>query len=115
MNSRMWRALGVLGWAAIAVLSLLPAENRPHTGAGGVSEHFLAYALVSACWVLGGLERRALLFVLAAVAVGAGVFELAQIYVPGRTAEWAGLWSAVAGVAAGSLAAALVRRVTASS
>lgn len=50
MNSHKLRRLstiaGYAGYAMIIVLSLLPAQARPHTGVGGEYEHWVAYALV---------------------------------------------------------------------
>ena len=41
--SRMARVLVWLSVVAITVLSLLPGDYRPHTGAPGRVEHFAAY------------------------------------------------------------------------
>lgn len=72
---------------AIAVLSLIPSQARPHTGLPGQLEHFLAYFLTA---FLLGVQRskpgyRAVLTI--ALCAYAGILETLQLWIPGRTAQ----------------------------
>ena len=97
--------LGVVGWVAIVVLSVLPGSARPHSGASGFSEHFVAYAAVAFCLCYGIESKRKRLMVLVGLIVSSGFLELLQTYIPGRTAELKGLLSAAAGAMLGFCAA----------
>ena len=47
------RALAWIGILAIIVLSVVPAVDRPVTGAGQLFEHFTAFALVAGVYAIG--------------------------------------------------------------
>src|ERR1035437_6890143 len=47
------RALAWIGILAIIVLSVVPAIDRPVTGAGQLFEHFTAFALVAGMFAIG--------------------------------------------------------------
>lgn len=88
------RIAGWLGVAAIVALSVVPGPERPHSGLPGRIEHVAAYALTAAALVFGYRAARTRLR-LAALLVGlAGAMEVAQIWIPGRTAH---ILDAVAG------------------
>lgn len=95
--------------AAVAAASLLPDGLMPNIGAGYVA-HFMAYlafALAAALgygWMLGYSVLLAL-----AVAL-AGVFELAQLLLSGRTGSWADFAFGSIGALAGVTLAHLIRR-----
>ena len=64
-----------LAWAcvvAIAILSLIPGDNRPHTGLPGRGEHFIAYAGAAFLFTPGyrGLHQRILALIGLAIASG---------------------------------------------
>lgn len=101
--------LGYGGWLAIIVLSVLPADERPHTGYGGFYEHFVAYAMVAGCLALA-YQGRKLIYLFVALVAGSGLLELAQQFIPGRTCELEGVTSALAGVITAALAVNLLRR-----
>jgi hypothetical protein len=102
--------LGMVGWVAIVVLSVLPGSARPHSGASGFSEHFVAYAAVAFCLCYGIESKRKQLMVLVGLIVSSGLLELLQTYIPGRTAELKGLLSAAAGAMLGFCAAWVLYR-----
>lgn len=80
------------GWCSVAiliVLSILPGSERPHTGAPGHVEHFLAYGGTGAFLAFGASTRALILRALALSALS-GLLELAQLWVPGRTGEIGG-------------------------
>ncbi|MEP7173237.1 MAG: VanZ family protein [Aestuariivirga sp.] len=81
---------GYVGYAMIVVLSLLPAQTRPHTGIGGEYEHWIAYALVGGAFAAGYSTTRARLFAGLALTGNAAILELLQNFIPGRTPEFTG-------------------------
>lgn len=103
---------GYVGYTMIVVLSLLPAQTRPHTGVGGEYEHWIAYALVGGAFAAGHLARPARLFAGLALTVSAAMLELLQNFIPGRTPELSGFLAsslgAWFGIFLGALAAFLL-------
>jgi VanZ family protein len=81
---------GYVGYVMIVVLSLLPAQTRPHTGVGGEYEHWVAYALVGGAFAAGYSTTRAGLFAGLALTGSAAILELLQNFIPGRTPEFTG-------------------------
>lgn len=68
---------------ALVLLSLVPGNDRPHTGYSGNIEHFIAYAgtaLFTSAFLPPMRGWRTVLILSAASLL----FELAQIYIPGR-------------------------------
>jgi hypothetical protein len=51
------RAIGLACVAVIMVLSLLPADERPHTGSSGQLEHTVAY-FGTAVFLAAGFRKR---------------------------------------------------------
>ncbi|WP_246155012.1 VanZ family protein [Methylobacterium oryzihabitans] len=105
-------ALGLASVAAvvlICVLSLVPGNERPHTGAPGQVEHFIAYALTGAVLTVRLRSRRTAIML--GLVVLAAVCETGQIWVPGRTAQVVDFLASSAGAVTGTLlaGAALVR------
>jgi hypothetical protein len=47
------RVLAWIGSLTIIVLSVVPADDRPVTGAGHLTEHFAAFAPVAAAFAIG--------------------------------------------------------------
>jgi VanZ family protein len=97
------RSAAVCAWIALAVLSLVPGAERPHTGAPGNVEHAVAYALTG--WVTAvALWRAHRGYIAAALILAAAAFEVCQIWIPGRGAavdNWlASSFGAVIGVVA---------------
>ena len=84
------RAARIVGWAGIAaitVLSLVPGSERPHTNLPGMAEHFAAYACTGFALSLAYRGLRERLIFLAALGAASGVFEILQIWIPGRGCE----------------------------
>jgi hypothetical protein len=111
--ARLLRPAAIVAVAAILALSLVPGGLRPHTAASGNLEHATAYALAA---VVAGLAWRASLGWRGPLAFSilAGLLEVAQIFVPGRSAgidNWAAsTCGAVIGIAvAATLRARLAR------
>jgi VanZ family protein len=68
----------------LAVLSLVPGDERPHTGLAGQYEHVMAYALAGFVTRLAG-HRIPSRWQLVAFSLAAGAFEICQIWIPGRS------------------------------
>jgi VanZ family protein len=79
------RALAWLGLLAIIGLSVVPAVDRPVTGAGQWFEHFAAYALVAGAFAVGYSFSLARLILCAFVFCGG--IELLQVPLPTRHAR----------------------------
>lgn len=101
-----WTTLPVL-----ALLALLPTEEMVRTGADGRLEHFVAYAGTMALFALGHHARYGIARIAASLVAYAGVLELGQNLVPGRSPAFIDFAAGGAGVAATALLAAwLLRR-----
>ncbi len=77
-----------LAWTCvvvIAVLSLLPGGDRPHTGLPGRTEHFIAYAGTGFLFALSYSDLRHRVMAWAGLAIASCVFEVLQNFVPGRS------------------------------
>lgn len=95
--------------AAVAAASLLPGRLMPDIGAG-FAEHLAAYVAFALVAALGyGWRLGYALLLLSSVAL-AGLFELAQLLLPGRTASWADFAFGSLGAIAGVSCAHLIRR-----
>ena len=68
-----------------SLLSLVPGAERPHTGAPGRAEHFVAYGGTGFLLALGYLGWRQRLVAWIGLAAASGVFEILQNFVPGRS------------------------------
>ena len=102
MLDGLLRATAVCTWLTLAILSLVPGQDRPHTGFSGDVEHAVAYfgaALITRL-ALGGVRSR---WQVLAFSAASAAFEVAQAFIPGRHAgidNWA---ASSAGAAAGIL------------
>jgi VanZ family protein len=90
MTAHLDRLVQWLSYAAvlgIIVLSLVPGNARPHTGAPGQGEHTIAYLLTAFLFGLRSASwpqlLRAGIFLLAC----AGILEIAQLWVSGRNSQ----------------------------
>jgi hypothetical protein len=96
----------VCGWAAvaaIAILSLVPGDLRPHLLSVSQLEHFAAYLVAGAVLIMGYSGVRPAVTIASALPIYAAILELLQLWVPGRSARLidvvAGSLGAWAGVA----------------
>jgi len=102
---------GTIGYIIIVILSVVPAADRPHTGAGGGSEHFAANLLVAAALSFGLATNRLRIAALFFLCASAGVLEILQRYIPGRNSELWGFFTSSMGAALGLLIGAIVLRL----
>lgn len=98
------KALAVALWLVITVLSLVPGEERPHTGFSGNVEHFVAYAGTAGITALAFLPPTVPAIMLGFSAASA-VFEICQIYIPGRTSGFDNWFASTLGALAGAYVA----------
>lgn len=103
----MLMLLRLLGWTAIvaiAILSLVPGELRPHIGTPHYFDHFAAYCLTAAVLALAYRGRLSDFALFAWLTAYAGALETAQLWVPGRMAQIsdfsAGLVGSLVGIVA---------------
>ena len=104
----MWSApvaLGfatLIGWAALAVIAVLPAGAWPHTGLRGNVERALLYFIVAAVTRATITDHQTRLQI-AALAGMAVVFEVGRFWFAGRSNGWVGWMSSTAGVIVGAV------------
>jgi hypothetical protein len=105
----------VTGWAcvvALIVLSLVPGNERPHTGGlPGQIEHVIAYCGTAALLGLGYPTAKARFGMVAMLALLAAVLEMAQLWVPDRHTRFIDFAASTAGACLGILAMAVVDRL----
>lgn len=78
------RILGALAVIAIAALSLVPGELRPHTPAPKEAEHFVAYLGAAVILSFGFGKRGFPFFAVLLLSVFSAAIEVAQLWIPGR-------------------------------
>ena len=81
------RAAGICNVVLIVVLSLLPGSERPHTGLLGEGEHFIAYILTAGLLALGFQSLAQRVSIVLGLALLAGLLEILQLWVPGRSSQ----------------------------
>ena len=79
------RGLAWFGILAVVILSVVPANERPVTGAGQTFEHFAAFALVAGTFAIG--YRLSLMRLLLLAFLFCGGIELLQVPLPTRHAR----------------------------
>jgi VanZ family protein len=90
---RAWRwrtplkTVKIAGWLAVVafvVLSLVPRELRPHTGAPGPLENVVAYAIAAGLLTFAYAKRTQPFIIVLSLCLYAAILEIAQIWVPRR-------------------------------
>lgn len=108
-EQQVFTALAVSLWLVIIVLSLLPGDERPHTGASGNVEHLMAYVGTGCITALAFRAVPALWLVLP-FCLASALFEIAQIFIPGRSSGLDNWFFSTVGALVGILAARHVIR-----
>jgi hypothetical protein len=106
----LFRAVGWACVVAIIVLSVVPGNERPHTGVPGQIEHVLAYCGAATLLGLGYPTAMARFRMVAMLALLAAVLEVIQLWIPGRYSQFIGFVAGSAGACLGMLAVAVVDR-----
>ncbi|MFG6429449.1 VanZ family protein [Roseateles sp. LYH14W] len=109
----LWRALLALLLAVITWLALSPAPPESANTGWDKANHTLAFAALAfvSVWALWQRPRQWLLLVAALLAYG-GFIEIAQSFVPSRSAEWNDVLADGMGIALGLLAASPIARLS---
>src|SRR5262249_21202073 len=83
------RFIGWFGVAAIGVLSLMPGDARPGLGSyvPGQLNHFLAYFVTASMLASGDRSRAHVITIPLGLIAYAGLLEIAQLWIPGRTSQ----------------------------
>ena len=107
-RARLWRWALCLLAALITVLALMPAPPRQMDLGWDKLNHVFAFAVLAVCAVFGWRSSRgARLAVLLSLLALGGAIELAQLWVPNRSAEWGDLGADAIGIGLGALFALL--------
>ena len=86
LTEKLARVLAWLAVLVIIILSVLPGNERPHTGASGQFEHIMAYSITSALLIFSGNAPAPIIVGLSLLS---GQMEIIQISIPGRHASFA--------------------------
>jgi VanZ family protein len=95
--------------ASITLLSLVPPELRPQTGAPHSIEHFTIFALTGFAFSLAYACRQGLLLI--ALVTFTGLIEVAQLFVPGRHARFGDFIVDALAMCFGSMAVSLFNAI----
>ena len=99
-----WVAVGLL-----AVVTLVPAQERPQSGLSSGLEHLAAYAVTAAAFSFASTTRRWKILLI--LCLYAAILEFLQNYAPGRHARFGDFLTSCAGVCVGVFGAWLLARL----
>jgi VanZ family protein len=86
------------------VLSLLPGQDRPRSGAAGEFEHLFAYLVTAVVLGVGYPEHTSQVRLALFLVLLAGLMEICQLWIPGRHSEVSGFLGSSTGAILGMLA-----------
>jgi VanZ family protein len=90
-------AICLLAFAGVLYGSLVPGQYRPRSGLDGHIEHAFAYAVSTATFLPFLSTLQQLLIVGGGMLALAGVLELAQLWIPGRSCRLTHFLASAAG------------------
>jgi VanZ family protein len=108
---RLSRTIGLACLVVLMVLSLLPADQRPHTGSPGQLEHFVAYFGTAVFLALGFRTMRDRVAMISLLVGLAAVLEVIQRLIPGRHSQFIDWFASSFGAGCGILAVVLMERL----
>jgi len=108
--SLMLRFIGSLAVLAIAILSLVPGQARPHVLSSGTLEHFFAYCITAAALTFGRREIAKSVWIALLLSVYAWSLEVMQFWIPGRSSKLSDFLVSSLGAFAGIAVASFTRR-----
>lgn len=85
--NHIFRVFGLFAIALLGLLSLVPGTVRPHTGLPGQGEHYIAYFLTGLILSLGFIGTKQRLGIALMLCIFAGLMEILQNLVPGRSPQ----------------------------
>jgi VanZ family protein len=115
-EARLVRLSQVVGSACVVVLivlSVLPADERPHTGFPGQMEHAAAYFGTAIFLAFGYPTARGRIATIALLVGLAAALEMIQLLIPGRNSQVIDWYASSFGAGFGVLAVILVERLLA--
>jgi VanZ family protein len=106
LASRVWRAILVLIVIVVGYMALMPAPPKRMDLGWDKLNHLAAFAVLACIGLLSfpASRRHQVVTMLGLIAYG-GAIEICQLFVPGRSCEWADLFADLAGIACGALVA----------
>ena len=113
-EERLVRLSRVVGWACVGiliVLSVLPAEERPHTGFPGQMEHAAAYFGTAVFLAFGYPTARGRIATIALLVGLAAALEMIQRLIPGRNSQLIDWYASSLGAGFGVLTIILMERL----
>jgi hypothetical protein len=112
MATHIDRAIQILSYIAVVgiiAISLVPGSARPQTGAPGQGEHVIAYLLTAFLFGVRGEARSDLAKLGLVFVAGAGVLEIAQLWVPGRNSQPGDFIASSVGILIGLVSGGVLR------
>jgi VanZ family protein len=106
-----FRAMGLACVALVFILSLLPGNERPHTGLSGQLEHTVAYFGTAVFLALGFRTITDRVTTIALLIGAAAVLEVIQRLVPGRHSQIIDWLASSFGAGAGMFVVVLIERL----
>jgi VanZ family protein len=106
-----YRVMGLACVVALIVLSLLPGNERPHTGLSGQIEHAVAYFGTAVFLALGFRTMRDRVVTISLLVGLAAVLEMIQRMIPGRHSQLIDWLASSFGAGVGVLAVVLMERL----
>lgn len=103
------RIAAIVCVAAVVVLSVVPGSDRPHVFHSGNLEHFVAYGGTAVLLVFGSSRGFARVWPVV-LSVASAIFEVLQIWIPGRSAGFENWLASTAGACTGTVFALLLAR-----
>jgi hypothetical protein len=91
MSARIDKLVQWMSWVAvlaIIVLSVVPGDVRPHTGAPGPTEHSIAYFLTASLFGLRAKSPSQFLQLALMFIIGTAILETSQLWIPGRNSQF---------------------------
>ena len=110
---RLSQVVGLACVAVLIVLSVLPANERPHTGFPGQIEHAAAYFGAAVFLAFGYPTARGRIATIALLVGLAATLEIIQLVIPGRNSQFIDWFASSFGAGFGVLAVILMEHLMA--
>jgi hypothetical protein len=104
----LFKLIGLLAVVGLIILSLVPGDLRPHTGASGPVEHIAAYFLTAGSLSYGFCKSRSPAIIVLFLSIFSGAVEIVQIYIPDRHSDFVDFVASTTGACIGAALAWIV-------